>query len=312
VSRELDLQFHLREIDAAGDDLPLLFAAASAGAIALAFRATDESIGLPPVDPARIDLATQRVLAALRRCAEGGEAGAWGLMAEAVAHADPDQALAWWEAGAAAGDAAARQSLLRGLWSRRDRDALARVRPVIEAAVADGSSSGVEERYLGWMAFQGIGGPADLEESLRWQLAGAALGDADAMFELYAMRANGHGCAVDEADALAWCHKAAAAGSARAMSNLGGFYATGSGVPLDLAAAVDWYRRAVDAGSGRAAANLGVMAARGEGVPEDRDAAARWFRRAEALGYPWWEMCADAGFDPEAYVDGVGDAFTDA
>jgi hypothetical protein len=107
------------------------------------------------------------------------------------------------------------------------------VRPLVEAAVADGGQGGVEERYLGWMALQGIGGPADLEASP--------------------------------------CARTATA-----------------------------------------APNLGVMAARGEGVPEDRDEAARWFRRADALGYPWREMCADAGFDPGAYVDDVGDSFADA
>lgn len=302
MSRELDLHDHMRKLAAAGDDLAALFAAGSAGALALAFRATDAMIGLPPIDDRLVRAATSQVLAALERCGEAGEPRAWGLMAEAVAHAEPERALAWWERGATAGDDAARHSLVRNLWSRRDHDALARIRPLLVAAVDAGSSTGLEERYLGWFAFNGIGCERDPAASHRWQLAGAERGDADAMFELYCLRSTGQGCELDEADALRWCVRAAEAGSARAMSNLGGFHATGRGLPQDLGRAVDWYRRAVDAGSGRAAANLGVMAATGDGLPADDEAARQWFARAEALGYPWWEMADMAGLDPEAYA----------
>lgn len=302
MSRELDLHDHMHKLDAAGDDLAALYAAGSAGAVALAFRATDAMIGLPPVDPDLVRAASDKVLAALQRCGDAGEPGAWAMMAEAVAHADPDQALALWERGATAGDDAARRSLVRNLWARRDHDALARIRPLLVAAVAAGRSSGLEERYLGWFAYHGIGCDRDLPASLQWQLAGAARGDADAMFELYALRSTGQGCALDEADAIQWCQRAAEAGSARAMSNLGGFHATGRGLPHDMERAVHWYRKAVDAGSGRAAANLGVMAATGDGLPVDDAAARQWFARAEALGYPWWEMADLAGLDPEAYA----------
>lgn len=301
MSRELDLHEHIDRIAAAGDDLAALFAAGAAGAVALSFRATDEMIGLPPVDETLLRTASERVLAALRRCAEAGEATAWTMMAEAVVHEDPDQALAWWEAGARAGDDAARLALVRGLWARRDTEALARIRGLLVAAVDAGSSCGAEERYLGWFAFNGIGCERDPAASLEWQLAGAARGDADAMFELYALRSTGQGCELDEADALQWCQRAAEAGSARAMSNLGGFHATGHGLPKDLERAVHWYTRAAEAGSGRAAANLGVMAATGDGLPTDDEAAKQWFARAEALGYPWWEMVELAGLDPEAY-----------
>lgn len=292
----------MRRIAAAGDDLAALLTAGSAGALALSFRATDEMIGLPPVDDELLRTARAQVLAALRRCAAAGEASAWTMMAEAVVHEDPDQALAWWEEGARAGDDAARLALVRGLWARRDHDALARVRGLLLAAVDAGRSCGAEERYLGWFAYNGIGGPADPAESLRWQLAGADRGDADAMFELYALRSTGQGCEVDEADALRWCQRAAEAGSARAMANLGGFHATGRGVTQDLERAIHWYTRAVEAGSGRAAANLGVMAATGEGMPSDAAAAKQWFARAEALGYPWWEMAEMAGLDPDDYA----------
>lgn len=302
VSRELDLHDHMHKIAAAGDDLAALFEAGTAGALALSFRATDAMIGLTPVDEELVREASEQVLAALQRCGEAGEARAWGMMAEAVVHEDPDRALAWWERGARAGDAAARLALVRGLWARRDTAALAEIRGLLVAAVEAGESCGAEERYLGWFAFNGIGGPRDAAASYRWQVAGAERGDADAMFELYVLRSTGQGCGLDEEDALQWCRRAAEAGSARAMSNLGGFHATGRGVPLDLELAVQWYRRAVDAGSGRAAANLGVMAATGEGMAADEAEARRWFMHSEALGYPWWEMVEAAGLDPEAYA----------
>lgn len=301
MSRELDLRLHMQNVAAAGEDLAALFDAGAKGAVALAFRATDEMIGLPPVEAALLQEASERVLTALQRCADAGEARAWAMMAEAVAHEDAERAIAWWERGAGAGDDAARRSLVDALWKRRDTPALARVKPLLAAAVADGRSTGVEERYLGWFAFNGIGGPRDAVESLRWETAGAEKGDADAMFEVYVLRSTGQGCALDEAEALVWCSRAAEAGSARAMSNLGGFYATGSGVGQDLEKAVEWYRRAVDAGSGRAAANLGVMAAVGEGMAVDENAARAWFARAEALGYPWWDMADAAGLDPSVY-----------
>lgn len=303
MSRELDLRQHLRNLEDAGDDLAALFEAGSAAAVALSFRATDAMVGLDPVDPALVDDATVKVVAALRRCAEAGEPRAWTMMAEAIAHLHPDGALEWWEAGAAGGDVFAARQLVTNLWPRRDREALARARPFVLRAVEAGESCGLEERYLGWMAFQGIGGDKDVDASMRWQLAGAAKGDADAMFELYVLLATGQGCEPDEAAALEWCKRAAEAGSARAMANLGGFYATGRGVPQDEALAISWYTRAAEAGHGRAAATLGVMTAEGQGVPADRDAAAQWFTQAEALGYPWWEMCEAAGLDPDAFID---------
>jgi hypothetical protein len=302
MERELDLHAHLHSIEAAGDDLTALFTAGSAAAVALSFRATDAMIGLAPVDPALIEDATEKVLAALKRCAEAGESRAWTMMAEATAHSDPEQALAWWEAGAAGGDTFAALQLVTNLWPRRDREALARARPFLLRAVEAGESCGAEERFLGWMAYQGIGGEKDVAASRQWQLAGAAKGDADAMFELYVLTSTGQGCEADEADALAWCQRAAEAGSARAMANLGGFYATGRGVPLDEALAVSWYTRAAEAGSGRAAATLGVMAAEGQGMPADAEVATRWFQQAEALGYPWWEMCEAAGLDPDEFM----------
>lgn len=303
MDRELDLRRQLDDIKAAGDDREQSFAAASAAAVALAFRATDASIGLVPVDERLIATATREVIAALQRCAAAGEPRAWGLMAEATAHLDADQALAWWEAGAAAGDPFATLQLVSNLWSRRDREALARARPHLLRSVEAGHSSGAEEKFLGWLSFHGIGCAKDLSASRQWQLQGAAKGDADAMFELYALTVNGQGCEPDEAEAIAWCQRAAEAGSARAMANLGGFHATGRGLPLDEALAVSWYTRAAEAGNGRAAANLGVMAAVGQGMPADRDVAARWFALAEALGYAWWEMAETAGLDPDAFVD---------
>jgi TPR repeat protein len=303
MERELDLRAHLHDIEDAGDDLAALFTAGSAAAVALTFRATDAMIGLDPVDQALIEDATVKVVAALRRCAEAGEPRAWTMIAEAIAHLHPEGALEWWEAGAAGGDVFAARQLVTNLWPRRDREALARARPFLLRAALAGDSCGLEERFLGWMAFQGIGGDKDVAASRQWQLAGAAKGDADAMFELYALTATGQGCEADEVAALEWCRRAAEAGSARAMTNLGGFYATGRGVPLDEALAVSWYTRAAEAGSGRAAATLGVMTAEGQGVPADRDAAVRWFAQAEALGYPWWEMCEAAGLDPDEFVD---------
>ena len=69
----------------------------------------------------------------------------------------------------------------------------------------------------------------------------------------------------------------------------------------DPAQALAWYEKAAEAGSGRAAATLGVMFALGDSVEADDDKARQYFALAGDLGYPWDDLAAQCGLDPDAY-----------
>lgn len=111
--------------------------------------------------------------------------------------------------------------------------------------------------------------PSDYAISLDYHQKAAALGNADAMFELYVYYATGIGTDIDPDTAIDWNMKAANAGSDRACYNLGAFYATGNGVPQDMDNAIKWYEKASELGNIRATETLGLMYRYGEGVPQD-------------------------------------------
>jgi TPR repeat protein len=123
----------------------------------------------------------------------------------------------------------------------------------------------------------------------------AALGNADAMFELYVFHANGYGVPQSDEVAHEWLMRAAELGQPRALYNVGAAHATGRGLPKDGVAAVRYYERAAQAGNGQAAATLGVMYLTGDLVAEDHEQAARWFADAE-----------EEGFDVDGWLDGLG------
>lgn len=123
----------------------------------------------------------------------------------------------------------------------------------------------------------------------------AALGNADAMFELYVLHVKGEGVPQDDAAARTWLLRAADLDHPRALYNVAAGHATGDGFPKDGAAAAGYYERAANAGNERAAATLGVMYLTGDGVPEDAATATRWFDSAES-----------ADFDVDGWLDRLG------
>jgi Sel1 repeat-containing protein len=123
----------------------------------------------------------------------------------------------------------------------------------------------------------------------------AALGNADAMFELYVLHAKGDGVPQDDEAARTWLLRAADLDQPRALYNVAAGHATGDGFPKDGAVAAGYYERAAKAGNERAAATLGVMYLTGDGVPEDPATAARWFDSAES-----------ADFDVDGWLDQLG------
>jgi TPR repeat protein len=214
------------------------------------------------------------------------------LAHEALADGDIDGAVEHYAAAARIGDGEVK-ALAADLIRRADREDLAHEAIAWLESARDGS--GAAEHVLGLYAFHGFGRGQDHVAALTLHEAAAARGHADAMFELYAMYAQGLGTVADGTRALAWCSKAAEAGNARAMANLGGFYATGNGVPRDLGQSVLWYDRAAQLGHGKAAATLGMMYALGDQLDPDTDKAREYLALAEDNGFDWRPLAAQLG-----------------
>jgi hypothetical protein len=68
------------------------------------------------------------------------------------------------------------------------------------------------------------------------------------MVDLAGMLRGGVGIKNDDAEAFRWYQKAAALGNAEAMYNLGLMFEYGRGVQKDEAESTRWYRKAADAG----------------------------------------------------------------
>jgi hypothetical protein len=245
------------------------------------------------------------MVATLRELGRAGAAGAWLSLAryhldENGLHWDPRAAVEACGRAAVQGSGEARRwfpGLVQSLRAEGIDD------PAGAGEVVDGlraalptDEDGAVHHLMGICAWHGFGCPRDPGSCRALQEQAAALGHADAMFELYAMWATGGGGPEDEAVALGWCMRAADHGQARAMYNLGTFYASGrGGVEQDEAQARVHYGRASAAGHGRATAMLAYMTMLGDGGPADPERAEELFR-----------LAGEQGFEVESFRDQVG------
>lgn len=279
----------------AGEDAEKLVKAAREAMAALEVRVKDPALGLPPVDKSLLlELHDLLIKAVERATALGSDEAALWLGDIRFDEEDFDGAMALFEGRAKAGHpaGAAKAAELIRRWERVNRypDALR----WLEAALPL-DANGMVHYVYGLYVFNGLGCPADRAAAFRLHERSAELGNADAMFEMYALLAQGVGCTADPARAVSYCVKAAEGGSVRAMANLGGFYATGNGLPKDLKLSVEWYARAAENGHGRAAASLACMYAMGQEIEADQEKAGWYFARAEELGFDWRPMAKQLG-----------------
>src|SRR5262249_33608725 len=172
-------------------------------------RVPDPWRGLPPVDRGLLLEGHELLLRAVERAADLGsdEAALWlgDIRYDAE---DMDGAMALFEGRAEAGHplgAAKAAELIRRL-ERADRYG-GPLRWLDAALVRD--PNGMVHYTRGLYAFNGLGCPADRAAAFRLHEEAAARGNADAMFELYALLAQGVGCAADPARAVEWCVRAA-------------------------------------------------------------------------------------------------------
>ena len=109
-------------------------------------------------------------------------------------------------------------------------------------------------------------------------------GNAEAMFNLGLLYANGQGVTQDYVRARDWYEKAAEKGFPSAMGNLGVLYHNGQGVAQDYGKAREWYEKAAEKGFPRAMGNLGVLYHNDQGVAQDYAKAREWYEKAAANG----------------------------
>lgn len=235
----------------------------------------------------------EKVAKAYRRAAEMGKAGAWIRLAHWAAapeYGEQDLVIAEsaLQKAIETGAEGARLELVKIRWFYKREtateperaDAFRTIQSIVKAEPENAEAI----FFLALLTTHGFGTAASPTEGFQLQKRAAALGETDAMFELYIHHAVGLGVPKDEAKAFEACLSAAEAGHSRAMYNIGAFHAAGRGIPKNIPEALKWYERSADAGNPSAMAGLAVIYAMGDGVEVDRKYAEQLFDQADYCG----------------------------
>lgn len=117
----------------------------------------------------------------------------------------------------------------------------------------------------------------------------ANAGNPQAQNRLALLYYHGQGATEDERQAVAWWKKAAALGHADAMFQLGNAFLLGNQTAKLVAdpdrEAATWFFKAASAGHAEAQYMLGHLFLAGKGVMESRREAANWFRKAASQNH---------------------------
>jgi len=191
-----------------------------------------------------------------------------------------EEAIALFQKAAAAGEAAAMNSLAYAYENGRGapKDMALAARWYRKSADAGNAAS---MHLLGWHYQKGTGVPEDAGEALSWFRKAAEAGFPAGMVDVGQAYAHGRGVPKNPAEAARWFAKAAQSGSSNGMIRLGSAYLDGFGVGRDPSEAVKWFQKAADAGNRLAMQRLGDAYAEGVGVGVDKGEAERWYRRAK-------------------------------
>ncbi|MEZ7198554.1 tetratricopeptide repeat protein [Pseudodesulfovibrio karagichevae] len=114
----------------------------------------------------------------------------------------------------------------------------------------------------------------------------AAEGNAQAMYHLAVMYAQGQGVAQDYAEAARLLERSADLGQDDARLMLGLFHLYGDGVPRDVNRGAALVRAAAEDGNDTAMYYLGNLYAAGLGVEKDLDKGLYWMGKARDAGFP--------------------------
>ncbi len=124
----------------------------------------------------------------------------------------------------------------------------------------------------------------DYKTALKELNADAKKGDADAMFMLSRLYAEGKGVKENRKQAFQWMERAANTGSVRAQGTLAMYFSEGIGVAKDDAKSLEFGRRAADGGDLISQFIMGVRFNNGVGVTRDIEQAAGWWGKAAERG----------------------------
>ena len=127
-------------------------------------------------------------------------------------------------------------------------------------------------------------GTGDYETAMAECLPLAEAGNAEAMFCVGRMYANGFGVPLDDAKALHWLGLAAGNGHAEAQYTLGVMHANGWGVAMNDVPAAGFYRLAAEQGHLKAQTALGFSYKHGAGVEKNLETSYMWFDIAAQRG----------------------------
>ena len=154
---------------------------------------------------------------------------------------------------------------------------------VMQTGAAHGNAQSMFS--LGQLYANGFGVAQDYVKAREWFEKAADKGYASAMNGLGSLYENGQGVAQDYVKAREWYEKAADEGDVNAMTNLGWLQANGFGVARDYVKAREWYEKAADEGDADSMTKLGLLYANGQGMAQDYVKAREWFERAADKGY---------------------------
>ena len=124
----------------------------------------------------------------------------------------------------------------------------------------------------------------DFAQQLAWDRRAAALGSADAMYDIGAIYDSGLGVSEDFDEAVRWYRKAADLGNALAFMKVAWCYENGRGLPKDGAQALKWYLKAAQTGDVNAMNNAGRLYEDGIAGAKNHDEAMALWRRAASMG----------------------------
>jgi len=176
------------------------------------------------------------------------------------------------------------QARVGSLRRRKDRTVMASAAACIGASIAFSSLAFADSTTDTLAAARAADARHDYATELALLRPLAAQGNADAIFGLAVMYANGRGVPRVDADALQLLRKAAELGSGEAQGNLGVMYRDGHGVSQNDVEAAIWSRKAAEQGYADGQFILAGQYLMGQGVPQDYVQACMWLTLAAAGG----------------------------
>lgn len=174
----------------------------------------------------------------------------------------------------------------------------------ISSFIADAEAGDVASQLtLATMYLYGYGHtlPADPEQGIRWFERAAALGNAEAEFQLGKIWLSGRFVEPDSDRAFEYFAKAAEKQHAEACFALGKAAVEGALPESDGARAKEWLRMAAESGHGEAQYLLAYILRHEELTPESTAEMVQWYRKAAQNGQ--WEASLALA---ELYFNGIG------